>query len=241
MIQKLKVECGAATVGKISQMMKDIQLSEGIMQDFVNFNNGSNTVGGTEFNIEVLTNGTWPTQESPQLQIPPELKTCAEKFSFWYKSQNSSKTLTWLYSNGQVEMQTLFSAKKYQLIVNVYQACILCLFNKDEEITCAQIKQMCEMGDEKFKPAMMKLCNPKIKVLSKTVPKPQFGDDEKIKVNQNFNSKTIKTNIMPETKITAPKQEETSANEKQIAKERSFVIQAHAVKVMKAQKSYRFQ
>lgn len=30
MIQKLKVECGAATVGKISQMMKDIQLSEAI-------------------------------------------------------------------------------------------------------------------------------------------------------------------------------------------------------------------
>ena len=34
MIQKLKVECGATTVGKISQMMKDIQLSEVIMSEF---------------------------------------------------------------------------------------------------------------------------------------------------------------------------------------------------------------
>jgi len=30
MIQKLKVECGASTVGKISQMMKDMQLSRDI-------------------------------------------------------------------------------------------------------------------------------------------------------------------------------------------------------------------
>ena len=62
MIQKLKVECGATTVGKISQMMKDIQLSEGIQDDFQKSNGNNNAIGETEFFIEVLSNGTWPSQ-----------------------------------------------------------------------------------------------------------------------------------------------------------------------------------
>lgn len=61
---------------------------------------------------------------------------------------------------------------------------------------------------------MMKLCNPKIKVLSKETPKPVFGEHEKIKVNAKFTSKMIKMNIQPEIKIQAPKQEEISGNEK---------------------------
>ena len=100
MIQKLKVECGATTVGKISQMMKDIQLSEGIQDEFQKSNGNNNVVGETEFLIEVLSNGTWPSQEPPPLEIPRELKSCADKFSLWYKNSNSNKNLTWLYSNG---------------------------------------------------------------------------------------------------------------------------------------------
>ena len=142
MIQKLKVECGASTVGKISQMMKDMQLSRDIQNEFVNSNQGTNLIQETEFNIEVLSHGTWPSMEPPPLTLPRELMACADKFGVWYKHQNMNKTLTWLYSNGQVEVGTLFTgAKKYQLTVNVYQASILCLFNQvGADITCAQIK-----------------------------------------------------------------------------------------------------
>ena len=70
-----------------------------------------------------------------------------------------------------------------------------------------------------------------------------FKEEEKIKVNPKFASKMIKMNIIP-VKTFKKKVVEVSAEEQaqrnQIRKERQFVIQAHVVKVMKAQKSYRF-
>ena len=71
MIQKLKVECGANQVGKMTQMFRDIQLSKDMQADFQHhvelfrdkeaddYKSG-NYIKGVEFNIEVLTSGTWP-------------------------------------------------------------------------------------------------------------------------------------------------------------------------------------
>ena len=48
--------------------------------------------------------------------------------------------MTWLFSYGQVELQTTYTKdKKYLLVVNTFQAAILCLFNDEDEITCSQI------------------------------------------------------------------------------------------------------
>ena len=61
MIQKLKVECGANQVQKMTQMFKDITLSKELQQDFSAHTNNSNSkIGGVDFVAEVLTNGTWP-------------------------------------------------------------------------------------------------------------------------------------------------------------------------------------
>ena len=43
---------------------------------------------------------------------------------------------------GEVELQTLFTqGKKYTVVVNTFQAAILCLFNSGNEFTCQSIKQ----------------------------------------------------------------------------------------------------
>lgn len=57
----------------------------------------------------------------------------------FFKQKQSNRTLTWLYGYGSVEVGTLFTAKKYQLLVNVFQASILSLFNENEILTCGQI------------------------------------------------------------------------------------------------------
>jgi len=41
-----------------------------------------------------------------------------------------------------------YTAKEYQLITNVFQASILCLFNKAEEITCSELLEKTAMGQE---------------------------------------------------------------------------------------------
>ncbi len=86
----------------------------------------------------------------------------------------------------------------------------------------------------------MMLCNPKFKVLMKEqAKKPVFGEDEKITVNPAFASNSIRLSLLPvksvKKKSVEPTAEESAA-QKQVNKERQFVIQANAVKIMKAKK-----
>ena len=48
---------------------------------------------------------------------------------------------------------------------------------------------------------MMKLCDPKIKMLLKEVNKPTFGENEKIKVNMAFKSSNIRNLLIPQKVI----------------------------------------
>ena len=226
----------------MTQMFKDITLSRELQSEFTQ--HAGSAISGVEFVAEILTNGTWPQMETPKCQISNELKLCADKFDRFFKQKNSNRTLTWLYGYGSVELQMTYTAKKYQLITNVFQASILCLFNKAEEITCSELLEKTAMGQEQFKMAMMRFCDPKVKVLLKEVQKPVFGEHEKIKVNKQFTSNSIRCNLVPQKvvkKKTTEATAEESAQAKQVARERQFIIQAHTVKVMKAQKTYRFQ
>ena len=177
------------------------------------------------------------------MTLPRELKQCQEKFELWYRNKNTSRTMSWLYSYGSVEMFTNHTSKRYQLIVSVSQAAILCLFNEQEEITCADIKAQTSILEHVFKPAMMRFCDPKIKLLIKKVNKPIFGADEPIKINPRYTSNTIRVNLIPKgtlKKKVVGKTDEEKKIEEQVKKERTFVVQAHIVKVMKAQKQYKF-
>ena len=66
----------------------------------------------------------------------------------WYKNANASRNLTWIYTHGSVDVHTTFAARRYQLVVNVFQASILCLFNSNDSLTVAEIKAFTKMPDE---------------------------------------------------------------------------------------------
>ena len=80
-------------------------------------------------------------------------------------------------------MALKYASKPYSLLLNIFQVAILFLFNEQDEITCLQIKTLTKMQDENFRVAMMRLCDPKVKLLMKEIKKPVFGDSEKISVN----------------------------------------------------------
>lgn len=44
---------------------------------------------------------------------------------------------------------------------------------------------------------MMSFCNPKTKLLLKEVNKPEFKDEEKIKVNPKFSQPSLRINLIP--------------------------------------------
>ena len=69
-----------------------------------------------------------------------------------------------------------------------------------------------QLTKELFRPAMMSFCNPKVKLLLKAINKPVFGDNEKIKINPNFSSNSIRCNLVPQ-KVVKKKTAEATTEE----------------------------
>ena len=75
------------------------------------------------------------------------------------------------------------------------------------------------MGAEQFRAAMLRLCDPKLKVLLKQeLNKPTFGETEKIKINPKFTSNAIRNSLVP-LKIVKKKTTEATVEESAQAKQ----------------------
>ena len=72
-----------------------------------------------------------------------------------------------MYNHGSLQLETNYLKKKYQIIVNCFQASILCLFNEDVELTFQAIQEKCQLAEQDMIDSLLKLCAPKAQVLLK--------------------------------------------------------------------------
>lgn len=92
-----------------------------------------------------------------------------------------------------------------------------------------------------MKPAIIFLCNPKVRVLDKQIKKPTLDNpDELISFNPKFNNPNIRVNVIP-VQNNKKKTAEPTDTEKNTASEahtdRKVIIQATTVKILKTRKT----
>ena len=105
------------------------------------------------------------------------------------------------------------------------------------------MKDRCQISDTDLKDALLKLCSPKLKLLLKEdQKKPQFAQNEKIKVNERFESNNLRVNFVP-VPSTAKMATEGAGGAMKVAdvdaeviKERGMIIDAMCVRIMKSRK-----
>ena len=131
--------------------------------------------------------------------------------------------------HGAVEIKPiLYTSKPFTFVMNSYQAVILLLFNKYNELSYTQIKQMTNIPEGELNPALIYLCNPKNRVIEKeNMKKPEFAPEEKMKIATAFQHPNVKVVFTPPTthkKKEAPgeggKSEKDAADDKEIRMER---------------------
>lgn len=243
MIKKLQVECGHNTVSKIRTMFEDGVKSEQVQKDYKNHIKNTAKSTSVEFSVEILTSGHWPYQDMPKCIIPPQLKVVQNDFQQFYKQKFSNRQINFLYSHGLVQIQTAFLPKAYQMIFSCYQASIIMLFNQKESMTYREVQDQTGLSDQDLKSSMMKLCHPKLGIIIKANPKkPVFLPDEKLVINEKYANNSIRVNFIPVVTsiqlVEGAGQSGKSINELdlEVAKERSMVIDAVIVRIMKARK-----
>lgn len=138
-------------------------------------------------------------------------------------------------------METTYLKKKYVLLVNVFQGTILSLFNEHDQLTVKECKEKTQINDKFFNESMMKLCNPKSKIIAKGNPKvPKFDDpNEVLRLNESFESPNIKQNMVPQPnlgKMSDDVKNNINQVDQEVQKERAMIIDAVTVRIMKSRR-----
>ena len=100
----------------------------------------------------------------------------------------------WVFNHGNLQLETTYLKKKYQLMVNCFQATVLSLFNEHDELTVKDCREKTQISEKLFNESILKLCNPKSKIIAKGRPKvPKLDDpNEVLKLNIDFESANTK-------------------------------------------------
>ena len=84
-----------------------------------------------------------------------------DDFTKFYIHNFKNRQIVWLYNHGSLQLETTYLQKRYQVVVTVFQAAILCLFNDNKSLTYKQIQERLQLADGDMTESLLKLCAPR--------------------------------------------------------------------------------
>eukprot|EP00924_Labyrinthula_sp_SR-Ha-C_P001453 maker-scaffold_55-snap-gene-0.47-mRNA-1 protein AED:0.10 eAED:0.10 QI:42/1/1/1/1/1/4/24/785 len=263
MISKLKAESGSNFTLKLEKMIKDLSSSE---EETVTFKEAIHSGNYpdieisslnldllSEFEIIMLTDNSWPKNETQKCELPREIEESIIKpYELYYKKKFPKKVLKWQTNLGHAEvLWYVYPENKapqvYSLVVSTFQMVLLALFSgltsSDEFLTYETILNKTSIPEVDLKRHLVSLVAPKFQILKKE-PKGKFVENtDKFSINDEFISKAKRVRIpliSARTNFDRRKKGEKEVSilevSPRIMEERLTFIEAAIVRIMKARK-----
>ena len=233
LIQKLKLKCGAQFCSKLEGMISDMKIASEMQRDF---REGMSNACDFDFSVLVLTTGFWPTYLPMESKLPVEFTNSLGVFEKYYQGKTDHRKLSWIHSLGMVSIAARFGvddSRRYDIVMNTYQALIVLLFNSCESLSVAEMADQTGIEEGYLRKLLATLVISKFKVLNRTGSNPKAIDaDESFSVNVEFSCPGRRI------KIPAPTLgSEEAVSKERVEEDRSFGIQAAIVRIMKTRKT----
>jgi len=232
MISKLKMQCGTHFTSKMEGMLSDLAVGadqKGEFDEQMKVHNSK-----IDFSVQVLTTGFWPTYNSPNIAIAPEMTKCIDIFKSWHDQRHQQRKLSWVFSLGNATVRANFGKKTYDLMVTTLQAVALNALNGGKTMKYEELKEVLNLEDVVLKPLMHSLSCGKYKVVSKSPSNKQIKPGDNFIANAKFQCNMRKVRI-PMASLDA------SHNSKKVEEDRNHAIEASIVRTMKARKTLKHQ
>jgi Cullin, a subunit of E3 ubiquitin ligase len=137
-------------------MLNDVSLSKDYQKKF------SEKKPNNPINVLILTSGNWPALgENDTCKMPKLMESYAKEFEAFYKGLDaafSSRILKWVLAEGKVEMVVNIQGQRTLLDVKTHQACILLLFEKENDLSYAKIQEFTGLKDNLLNEYLRFMC-----------------------------------------------------------------------------------
>jgi len=149
-------------INKLSQMFKDIKVSEDINEKFKNV--ARNTLHNANLadcvNIKILNAGAWSrSSDKVAVTLPPELEDYIPEVEKFYKNEYSGRKLTWhhLMSNGIINFNT--KNGKFELEVTTFQMAVLFAWTNraSDKLSYESLRLATELPDNELRRTLWQL------------------------------------------------------------------------------------
>ena len=244
MLLKLKEECGPAFTQKLETMLTDVSLSDEMMKAFATVQEKAASEGkgdAFELSVNVLTQAHWPTYPQVDLIVPVEMARATERFQHFYETRNQGRKLSWAHSLGTTSLTAHFAkAGEKELLVSTFQTVVLLLFNGQPtgaKLSYEQIREQTGLEERELKRTLQSLACGQIptRVLRKEPQGKEVNEGDEFSVNEGLKNdrKRIRVNMIQMTET----QEEQKSTVERVMFDRELVLQASAVRILKARKT----
>ncbi|KAH9366645.1 hypothetical protein HPB48_017710 [Haemaphysalis longicornis] len=242
MITRLNVACGPDYVRALQRMIQDIKVNKGLNEEFNEFVLSSEEALSVDFNILVLTSGSWPFHEPMSFQLPEELEHAVHTFTVFYYGRHTGRKLQWLYNQSCGEVVMNIFAEPYTLEVSTYQMAVLLLYNLVDSFTVQQLHEETGIDMETLKGVVRSLLRSEILVCLEDWPSKETDDlkaDTLVTLSEDYSNKKRRVDLkgLLENKDDT----EQVTDQEKIEDERRFSIQAAIVRIMKAKKELKHE
>ncbi|KAH8284708.1 hypothetical protein KR018_012036 [Drosophila ironensis] len=257
MLSKLKQECGGGFTSKLEGMFKDMELSRDINIAFRGHALSNNRdVHNLDLSVSILTMGYWPTYPPTEVTMPPQFINPQQIFNKFYLEKHSGRKLQWQPTLGNCMLRAQFDAGPKELMVSLFQALVLLLFNDKTVMSYEEILAATSIEDGELRRTLQSLACGRARVITKTPKGRDIEDGDQFDFNNEFTNKLFRIKInqiqMKETVILTTfrhnqgnnllfkltfQNEEQKATEERVFQDRQYQIDAAIVRIMKMRKT----
>merc|ERR1712038_1782251 len=242
MISKLKQACGFEYTSKLQRMFQDIGVSKDLNEQFRRHLNEtlSNEPLDIDFQIQVLSLGSWPFQQSCVFSLPTELERCVHRFTSFYGGQHSGRKLNWLYHMSKGELVTNCFRNRYTLQASTFQMAVLLQYNEADQWTMGQLAESTEIKHDILIQVLQILLKSKLLVTDgEDIEENNLDQDTIVSLFHTYKNKKLRVNINIPMKT--EQKQEMEMTHKHIEEDRKLLIQAAIVRIMKTRKTLKHQ
>jgi len=235
MVTKFKQTCGYDFTNKLSQMLRDVNVSQEHSAKLAAFLQERDVQLGHHMAIKVIQSGAWPIPITSivEFHVPQQLEQSIQLFEEYYRGKFSGRKLSWFHHLSHAELRLGYLPRMYLITLHTFAMAILVLFETSDSLSVDEVRRTTALPDDHL------LRNLKALVDARLLSCEDVSSAGAVlTLNTGFSAKRTRFRVQT---APAPREAQTEVEQTQreVDEGRKMCLQAAIVRIMKDRKRLR--